>query len=164
MTPHDDGPTTRRQPDEVLLGFTLALRAAGVPVTQDRAQGFLAAAAELGAGDRRSTYLAGRATLCAGPDEDLLQSAAGRLGQRRRPVGTGVQQLAVIGDARLDLLVGHSHDGNDARPCALVDRYRCRLPQIVSRDTTRQCSPVHRPVLGQRNPNPVANPPGAAAE
>ena len=24
MTPHDDGPTTRRQPDEVLLGFTLA--------------------------------------------------------------------------------------------------------------------------------------------
>ncbi|MCB8955149.1 MAG: VWA domain-containing protein [Nocardioides sp.] len=69
MTPHDDGPTTRRQPDEVLLGFTLALRAAGVPVTQDRAQGFLAAAAELGAGDRRSTYLAGRATLCAGPDD-----------------------------------------------------------------------------------------------
>jgi len=56
-------------PDEILLGFTLALRAAGVAVTQDRAQGFLAATAELGAGDRRSTYLAGRATLCAGPDD-----------------------------------------------------------------------------------------------
>ena len=34
-----------RQPDEILLGFARALRAAGVPVTQDRAHGFLAAAA-----------------------------------------------------------------------------------------------------------------------
>ncbi|GAA1165268.1 VWA domain-containing protein [Nocardioides aquiterrae] len=58
-----------RQADEVLLGFTRALRAAGVPVTQDRSQGFLAAAAVLGAGDPRATYLAGRATLCAGPDD-----------------------------------------------------------------------------------------------
>ncbi len=59
----------RRGPDTILLGFSRALRAAGVPVTQDRAQGFLAAAAELGVGDKRSTYLAGRATLCAGPDD-----------------------------------------------------------------------------------------------
>ena len=58
-----------RDPDEILLGFTRALRAAGVPVTHDRAQGFLAAAAVLGADDQRSTYLAGRATLCAGPDD-----------------------------------------------------------------------------------------------
>lgn len=58
-----------RLPDEVLLGFTRALRAAGVPVTQDRAQGYLAATAELGVDDRRATYLAGRATLCAGPDD-----------------------------------------------------------------------------------------------
>jgi uncharacterized protein len=58
-----------RQPDEILLGFTRALRAAGVAVTHDRSQGFLAATAELGAGDQRATYLAGRATLCAGPDD-----------------------------------------------------------------------------------------------
>lgn len=58
-----------RDPDEVLLGFTRALRAAGVPVTQDRAQGYLAAVAELGARDPRAVYLAGRATLCAGPDD-----------------------------------------------------------------------------------------------
>lgn len=58
-----------RQPDEVLLGFARALRAAGVPVTHDRAQGFLAATAALGMGDQRATYLAGRATLCAGPDD-----------------------------------------------------------------------------------------------
>ena len=51
-----------RGPDEVLLAFTRALRAAGVPVTQDRAQGFLAAAAVLGVDDQRSAYLAGRAS------------------------------------------------------------------------------------------------------
>ena len=59
----------RRDPDAILLGFTRALRAAGVPVTPDRAQGFLAAAAVLGVDDQRATYLAGRATLCAGPDD-----------------------------------------------------------------------------------------------
>jgi uncharacterized protein with von Willebrand factor type A (vWA) domain len=53
----------------VLLGFTRALRAAGVPVTQDRAHGFLTAVAEVGADDRQATYWAGRATLCASPDD-----------------------------------------------------------------------------------------------
>ena len=57
------------QPDEVLLGFARALRAAGVPVTQDRAQGFLEAVALVGLGDARATYDAGRATLCASPDD-----------------------------------------------------------------------------------------------
>ena len=56
-------------PDEFLLGFARALRAAGVPVTQDRARGFLAAAALVGLDDRRATYVAGRATLCASPDD-----------------------------------------------------------------------------------------------
>jgi uncharacterized protein with von Willebrand factor type A (vWA) domain len=59
----------RRGADEVLLGFTRALRAAGLAVTQDRSQGFLAAVALLGLDDQRATYVAGRATLCAGPDD-----------------------------------------------------------------------------------------------
>jgi uncharacterized protein with von Willebrand factor type A (vWA) domain len=63
------GAARERGADEVLLGFTRALRAAGVPVTVDRAQGFLAAAARLGVGSQRATYLAGRATLCSGPDD-----------------------------------------------------------------------------------------------
>jgi uncharacterized protein with von Willebrand factor type A (vWA) domain len=58
-----------RGADEILLGFTRALRSAGVPVTQDRSHGFLAAVALLGLGDQRATYIAGRATLCAGPDD-----------------------------------------------------------------------------------------------
>ncbi|TQL67057.1 hypothetical protein FB381_0929 [Nocardioides albertanoniae] len=54
---------------EILLGFTRALRAAGVAATQDRAHGFLQATAILGAADAAATYAAGRATLCAGPDD-----------------------------------------------------------------------------------------------
>lgn len=61
--------STDRGGDEILLAFTRALRAAGVPVTHDRAHGFLAAASLLGVDDQRATYLAGRATLCAGPDD-----------------------------------------------------------------------------------------------
>lgn len=59
----------RHEADEILLGFTRALRAAGVPVTVDRGQGFLEAAALVGLDDRRGVYWAGRATLCAGPDD-----------------------------------------------------------------------------------------------
>lgn len=55
--------------DEVLLGFTRALRASGVAITQDRAQAFLAAVAAVGLGDRRATWWAGRATLCGSPDD-----------------------------------------------------------------------------------------------
>ena len=38
-------------------------------MTHDRAHGFLAAVAVLGVDDQRATYSAGRATLCAGPDD-----------------------------------------------------------------------------------------------
>lgn len=55
--------------DEILLGFARALRAAGVPVTPDRGQGFVDAVGIVGIGDRRATYWAGRATLCASPDD-----------------------------------------------------------------------------------------------
>ena len=58
--------------DEILLGFTEALRSAGLPVTHDRATAFLQAAAHVGADDPQATFRAGRATLCAGPD-DLLR-------------------------------------------------------------------------------------------
>ena len=66
---HDADEPTRHGADEVCLAFTRALRAAGVAVTQDRTHGFLAAVALLGLDDQRATYLAGRATLCAGPDD-----------------------------------------------------------------------------------------------
>jgi uncharacterized protein with von Willebrand factor type A (vWA) domain len=59
----------RHDADELLLGFARALRAAGLPVTSDRAQTFLRAVAVVGLEDRRATYHAGRSTLCTGPDD-----------------------------------------------------------------------------------------------
>ena len=58
-----------REGDEILLAFTGALRAGGVPVTQDRAHDFLEAAALLGVDDPAAVRVAGRSTLCAGPDD-----------------------------------------------------------------------------------------------
>lgn len=54
---------TTRPPDELLLGFARALRAAGVHVTADRERTFLQAVAQVGLDSRRHTYWAGRATL-----------------------------------------------------------------------------------------------------
>ncbi|MFL6133145.1 MAG: vWA domain-containing protein [Nocardioidaceae bacterium] len=59
----------RNAPDELLIGFARALRAAGVPVTQDRTRSYLEAASLVGLDDQRATYWAGRATLCSGPDD-----------------------------------------------------------------------------------------------
>jgi len=55
--------------DEMLLGFAAAVRAAGVPVTADRTHAFLEAVSRVGFGDQRTTWLAGRATLCGSPDD-----------------------------------------------------------------------------------------------
>jgi len=57
------------EPDEILLGFARALRAAGVQVTHDRSTTFLDAASRVGLGDPQGVYWAGRATLCASPDD-----------------------------------------------------------------------------------------------
>jgi uncharacterized protein len=59
----------RHAPDELLVGFARALRAAGVPVTHDRTSAYLEATSLVGLGDQRATYWAGRATLCSGPDD-----------------------------------------------------------------------------------------------
>jgi uncharacterized protein with von Willebrand factor type A (vWA) domain len=59
----------RHPPDELLIGFARALRAAGVPVTQDRTRSYLEATSIVGLDDQRATYWAGRATLCSGPDD-----------------------------------------------------------------------------------------------
>ncbi|MDO9455521.1 VWA domain-containing protein [Nocardioides sp.] len=63
---------TAHEIDEVLLAFTRALRAAGVPVTHDRSAGFLEATALVGLdgpAGQQLTYAAGRATLCSTPDD-----------------------------------------------------------------------------------------------
>jgi uncharacterized protein with von Willebrand factor type A (vWA) domain len=61
--------TTTRGGDEILLAFSRAVRAGGVPVTQDRAHEFLVSVAALGLDDPVAVRIAGRATLCASPDD-----------------------------------------------------------------------------------------------
>ena len=56
-----------RPPEEVLLGFARALRAAGVMVTTDRERTYLHAVAAVGLENQSAVYHAGRATLCASP-------------------------------------------------------------------------------------------------
>ena len=65
LTSHDPAHAA----DEILLGFAAAVRVAGVPVTADRTHAFLEAVALVGFDDQRATWLAGRATLCGGPDD-----------------------------------------------------------------------------------------------
>ncbi|GAA4658915.1 vWA domain-containing protein [Arthrobacter cryoconiti] len=55
--------------EEILLGFASALRAGGVKVTPDRARSFVDAVSRLDMGVRADVFWAGRATLCAGPEE-----------------------------------------------------------------------------------------------
>ncbi len=59
------------QPDVLpdLVGFTAALRHAGVAVTTDRAGAFLTALDELDVASQQQTYWAGRLTLCGDPDD-----------------------------------------------------------------------------------------------
>lgn len=62
-------PAALKSADEVFLGFARAVRAAGVPVTHDRASTFLDAVARVGADEPTGVYWAGRATLCSSPDD-----------------------------------------------------------------------------------------------
>ncbi|GAA4812943.1 VWA domain-containing protein [Nocardioides caeni] len=62
-------PVLLREPDEVLVGFTVALRAAGVGVTQDRTRSYLDAVRIVGLADRAATRMAGRSTLCASRED-----------------------------------------------------------------------------------------------
>lgn len=61
--------TAAGSPTAIFLGFTHALRAAGLAVGPGRAQSFLDAVSLLDAGERRHVYWAGRSTLCTGPDD-----------------------------------------------------------------------------------------------
>jgi uncharacterized protein len=109
------GPTAPA--DRVLLGFTHALRASGVPVTPDRSQSYLEAVSLVGLDDRRATYTAGRATLCGGPD-DLArydQVFEAYFGARDglplpRPARTTVQS---VGDLPLLDAVGAAEQADD---------------------------------------------------
>lgn len=55
--------------EEILLGFAAAVRGAGVKVTADRSRSFIDAVARLSLERRSDVFWAGRATLCAAPED-----------------------------------------------------------------------------------------------
>jgi uncharacterized protein len=63
-------------PEDLLVGFAHALRAAGMAVTPDRTSAFIEAVALTGFHDRAATYWSGRATLCSSPDDSELYDRA----------------------------------------------------------------------------------------
>lgn len=87
--------TAVHPPDELLLAFARAVRAAGVAVTADRERTFLSATAAVGIGDSLGVYVAGRCTLCATPQDlaryDQVYAAwysgdVARWSRRQRPM------------------------------------------------------------------------------
>jgi uncharacterized protein with von Willebrand factor type A (vWA) domain len=100
--------------DELLAGFTRALRAAGVAVTQDRTMGFLRAVSVVGLGDRRATYWAGRATLCADPADLAVYDEVftGWFLADSRPGRPQPRPPVTVAQAALDA----SEDGPDSGP------------------------------------------------
>lgn len=81
--------------ERILLGFARALREAGVPVTADRARGYLRAAALVGLENRFGVYVAGRATLCGTPTDLARHDAVFAAW-----FGSGAEPLTMPGPAR----------------------------------------------------------------
>src|SRR5689334_1355382 len=105
--------------ETTLLGFTRALRAAGVAVTQDRAQVFLTAVAKVGVADQQRTYWAGRATLCSCPEDLPVFDKVfwawfaddGSTLTAQRPVTPIPPQQAPLADEEAD--AGEGEDGDE---------------------------------------------------
>jgi uncharacterized protein with von Willebrand factor type A (vWA) domain len=89
--------------EQILVSFAHALRAGGLTVTADRTHAFLTASACAGADERAGVYWAGRATLCASPDDletydkvfDAWFSVADKPRRTERPPARTVQQAAL---------------------------------------------------------------------
>ena len=105
--------TPVRDADEILLGFARAVRASGVPVTLDRSQSYLDAVAVVGLDDRAATRAAGRATLCASPEdlerhdrifEEWFRTDGVRLSSRFRRILRG-SRWDVVADTAFDQVV-----------------------------------------------------------
>lgn len=69
-------PTTPSDLQSQFVGFTAALRAAGLTITTDRVTAYLTAVSLLGLADASSVYWAGCTTLCAGPDDVAIYDRA----------------------------------------------------------------------------------------
>lgn len=108
-------------PSAAMIGFTHALREAGLASGPDRAQLFTVATARLGAGSRSHVYWAGRATLCASPADIVVYDKAFAHWFGALPVRAGGRRPAAktVIQAGLDVGSGDAAAG-DARPVAVL--------------------------------------------
>jgi len=102
-------------PEEILLGFARALRAAGVDVTADRERSFVEAVAALGMEDVAHVWRAGLATLCGSPTDHERYAAvfaawfSGQVGGRKG----GAPQVRPMTRAPLDNGAGEGEASDD---------------------------------------------------
>ena len=88
--------STARPPEEVLLGFARALRAAGVAVTADRERTYLEAVVAVGLDDPVGVYHAGR-TAGVGPYGGFSTGHAGAYGYGGASYHAGYGAAAGVG-------------------------------------------------------------------
>ena len=88
----------------VFVGFTHALRAAGLSIGPDRTQAFLTASTLLDAAQRKHVYWAGRATLCADPDDFATYDKTFDRWFSTDPVRPGTTATATRSVTQADLL------------------------------------------------------------
>jgi hypothetical protein len=142
------GPTSR-PPEEVLLGFARALRAAGVGVSAERERTYLEAVAEVGLDDPVATYLAGRATLCASPADleryDLVYAAwFGLERSGTKPSATPPSSTTTMADLAAD--TGTGDDGGAEDP-ARSRQARASRTEILRRRDLATLSGAERRLL-----------------
>jgi len=133
--------------EEVLAAFAVAVRAAGVPVTLDRSQVFLRAAATAGADNQAAVFWAGRATLCSSHDDlDRYDQvfAAWFSGESPRP---GVPREAAAEIHQADLGEGDAGgEGDGLEQTAL--RVAASSTEVLRHRDVAELSSAERAVLG----------------
>ncbi|GAB2690224.1 vWA domain-containing protein [Thalassiella azotivora] len=106
-------------PEELLVGFGRALRAAGLAVTADRTAAFCEAASAVGAADPHGLYWAGRATLCADPQDGPVYDRVFAAWFAGRLAGTAAPARPVATRSVAPLADDGAHPGADADPDVL---------------------------------------------
>ncbi len=123
-------------PEEILLAFAVAVRTAGVKVTADRSRSFVDAVARLDMGRRQDVFWAGRATLCAAPEElgpyrrafDAWFTAEHSMAAGRDAAATTVSEAALADDA------GTSDGARDSMQAVASRRELLRHRDIATLD------------------------------
>lgn len=150
----------RKVASAVFLGFTHALRAAGLHVGHDRARAFLAAVAQLGAGQRDDVFWAGRATLCSGPDDFVVYDRVFERWFSAEDVQPRIRSVPsrTVTQASLEEDIDAGHEGEDSAIAVLASseetlRHRdvATLSAAERQQLTRQFAGLEAPVPSRRS-------------